>query len=207
MKIDKKYLKKYYQRAAVDQLRDEYLQRGYDVKVEERLGNYRIDMVARKGESILFFEVKTGNVRAETKHQIRELSRYLSCEYPNGKLLLVAVRYPEDDTIFIEDIETILFQYFISNGTPSDLDELSTHTTIEDIESVNINSIEVSRESIKIECEGKISVQLDYDSHESDTTYEMSFPFKLEGLLEYKNGNLEMTDMIELDVDTSEFYE
>ena len=207
MRIDRKYLKKYYQRAAVDQLRDQYIQRGYNVNVEERLGNYRIDMVARKGESILFFEIKTGDVRAETKHQIREMSKYLSSEYPNGKFLLVAVRYPEDDTIFIEDIETILFRYFISNGTPSDLDELSTHTTIEDIESVYVNSIELSCESIKIKCEGKISVQLDYDSHESDTTYEMSFPFKLEGLLEYKDGNLEMADIIELDVDTSEFYE
>lgn len=207
MKIDKQYLKKYYHRAAVDQLSDQYKRRGYEVTVEERVGDYRIDMVARKGDSIIFFEVKTGDVRADTKARIKQQSRFLKEAYPNSRFLLVAVRYPEEDTIIIDNIETILYEYLIGNGIPSDLDELSTHTTIEGIESVTINSVEISDSSIIIECEGKIDVQLNYDNHEPDASFLMSFPFTLKGELEYVKGKLEMVDMEEFEADTSEFYE
>ena len=101
----------------------------------------------------------------------------------------------------------ILYDYLISKGVPSDLDELSTHTTIEDIESASINSIEISNSCIVIECEGKIGVQLDYDNHEPEAAFYMSFPFTMKGELEFVNGKLEMVDMEEFEVDTSEFYE
>lgn len=207
MKIDKDYLKKYYHRAAVDQLSDQYKKRGYEVTIEERVGDYRIDMVARKGDSVIFFEVKAGDVRAETKTRIKQLSKFLKEAYPNGRFLLVAVRYPEEDTIIIDNLETILYEYLISSGIPSNLDELSTHTTIEDIERVSINSVEISDDCIKLDCEGKVGVQLDYDNHESDALFYMSFPFTLKGELEYVSGKLVMVDMEEFEADTSEFYE
>ena len=83
MKIDKQYLKKYYHRAAVDQLCEQYKKRGYKVTIEERVGNYRIDMVARKDDVVIFFEVKTGDVRAETKTRIKQQASYLKEAYPD----------------------------------------------------------------------------------------------------------------------------
>lgn len=207
MKIDKNYLKKYYHFAAVDQLGNLYKKRGYEVTVEERIGNYRVDMVARKGDSILFFEVKTDDVRAKTKARIREEGKYLKEKYPNSKFLLVAVRYPDEDTIVIENIENILYDFLVGNGIPSDLDELSTHTVIENIEDVSINSVEITKDSISIECEGRVGVQLNYDNRESDASFSMSFPFTLRGVLEYNNGDLAMVDLVYFKADTSEFYE
>lgn len=207
MKIDRQYLKKYYHRAAVDQLCEQYKRRGYKVTVEERVGDYRVDLVARKDNTIIFFEVKTGDVRAETKSRIKQQASFLKEKYPGSKFFLIAVRYPEEDTIVIDNIEEIVYDYLVGSGIPSDLDELSTHTTIEDVESISINSIEISNDNILIECEGRIGVQLDYDNRESDTSFHMSFPFTMKGELKYNDGKFQMVDMEEFEADTSEFYE
>ena len=207
MKIDKQYLKKYYHRAAVDQLCEQYKKRGYKVTIEERVGNYRVDMVARKDDVVIFFEVKTGDVRAETKTRIKQQASYLKEAYPGSKFLLIAVRYPDEDTIVIDNIEELLYDYLVSKGIPSDLDELSTHTTIEYVERVSVNTIEISSDYIHIQCEGRVGVQLDYDNHESDAPFYMSFPFTMKGKLEYNDGKLEMVYMEEFETDTSEFYE
>lgn len=207
MKIDKKYLRKYYHSAAVDQLCNQYKKRGYEVTVEERIGNYRVDMVARKGDSMLFFEVKTGDVRSETKARIKEMGKYLKEEYPNSRFLLVAFRYPDEDTIIIDNIENILYNFLVGYGIPSDLDELSTHTVIEDIEDVLIYKVEITKDAISFECEGRIGVQLNYDNDDSDASFNMSFPFTLRGVLEYHNGDLVMVGLDVFEADTSEFYE
>jgi len=206
MRINKNYLRKYYHAAAAEQLRDEYRNQGYDVNLEERIGPYRIDMVARKGEETIFFEIKTGDVRAETKRRIKDLSEYIKKEYPKGKFLLLAVRYPDDDTIEIDGIDGILFDYFVSNGTPSDLDELSTHTIIDDILDVTINRIEISHEGIWIDCEGQVSVDMSYGSGKDEESFGMTFPFFLKGTLQYKGDELKLDDVEEFRADTSEFY-
>ena len=95
MKIDKQYLKKYYHRAAIDQLGDQYRKRGYEVTVEEKVGDYRVDMVARKDDTVIFFEVKTGDVRAETKARIKQQATFFKDAFPGSKFLLIAVRYPD----------------------------------------------------------------------------------------------------------------
>lgn len=206
MRINKSYLRKYYHAAAAEQLRDEYRNQGYDVTLEERIGPYRLDMVARKCEETIFFEIKTGDVRAETKRRIKDLSEFIKKEYPKGKFLLIAVRYPEDDTIEIDGIEEKIFDYIVSNGTPSDLDELSTNTTIDDIQNVTINRIEISHEGIWIDCEGQVSVDLSYGSGKDEESFGMTFPFLLKGTLEYKGDELKLEDVEEFRADTSEFY-
>ena len=75
------------------------------------------------------------------------------------------------------------------------------------MESVSVNSIEITNESILIECEGRVGVQLDYNNRESDAPFYMSFPFTMKGKLEYNDGKLEMVNMEVFEADTSEFYE
>ena len=47
MKIDKRYLRKYYHYAVIDQLKEEYRKKGYAVSVDEKLpnSNYRADLI------------------------------------------------------------------------------------------------------------------------------------------------------------------
>lgn len=65
----------------------------------------------------------------------------------------------------------------------------------------------ISNDSIYIQCKGHLSVQLDYDNHESDAPFYISSPFSMKGELKYNDGKLEMVDMEEFEADTLEFYE
>lgn len=209
MKIDKRYLKKYYYCAVIDQLKEEYKKKGYKVTVEEKLpnSNYSADLVARKGDAIIVLEVKTGMVNNAAKQQIREISDIVKRSYPNAKFRLVAVNYPDESAINIEYIDELITDYFISNGIPSELDELSSHTTIDEVNNVLINSIEIVPGLINITCEGNIIAILDYDNHESDTTFEMAFPFKMKATLRMEDDGYKVDDIEALRIDTSEFYE
>lgn len=209
MKIDKRYLRKYYHFAVIDQLKDEYKQKGYAVSVDEKLpdSNYRADLIARKGDVVIILEVKTGMVNSAVKKQIRGISEIVKQNYPNAKFRLVAVNYPDESAINIDNIEEIITDYFISNGIPSELDELSPHTTIDEVTDVLINNIDIVPGVINITCEGNIVANLEYDKHEDDTTFEMSFPFKMKASLRVEDDGYSVDEIEALRIDTSEFYE
>lgn len=209
MKIDKRYLRKYYHYAVIDQLKEEYKKKGYTVSVDEKIpnSNYRADLIARKGDTVIILEVKTGMVNNAAKQQIREISNIVKSSCPNAKFRLVAVNYPDESAISIENIDELITDYFISNGIPSELDELSSHTTIDEVTDVLINSIEIVPGVINIVCEGNIVAVLDYDHHESDTSFEMDFPFKMKATLRMEDDGYAIDDIEALKIDTSEFYE
>ena len=209
MKIDKRYLKKYYHFAVVDQLKAEYKKRGYAVTTEERLADtdFRADLVARKEDSMIIFEIKTGIVNTAAKHQIKKMSEIIKGKYPNAKFRLVAVNYPDENDIIIDNIEEIIFDYFLSNGIPSELDELSSHTTIDEVTDVLINSIDITSGIINITCEGQIEAVLDYGDNEDETTFGMSFPFQMKAALSMEGDKMVVEDVEALTIDTSEFYE
>lgn len=209
MKIDKRYLRKYYHNAVIDQLKEEYREKGYAVSVDEKLpnSNYRADLIARKGDTVIILEVKTGMVNSTAKQQIREISNIVKRSYPNAKFRLVAVNYPDESAISIENIDELITDYFISNGIPSELDELPSHTTIDEVTDVLINSIEIVPGVIHITCEGNIVAVFDYDNHEDDTTFEMTFPFKMKASLRMEDDGYAVDDIDALRIDTSEFYE
>ncbi len=209
MKIDKRYLRKYYHYAVIDQLKEEYRQKGYMVTVDEKLPNsdYRADLVARKGDVVIVLEVKTGRVNSAVKQQIKEISDIVKRNHPNVKFRLVAVNYPDESAINIENIDVIITDYFISNGIPSELDELSSHTTIDEVTDVLINNIDIVPGFINITCEGNMVALLDYDNNEEDASFEMSFPFKMKASLRIEDDGYVVDDIEALKIDTSEFYE
>lgn len=51
------YLARYYERATVDQLIDEYKQKGYNVQRDVRIDKYRVDILAEKNGYSIYIEV------------------------------------------------------------------------------------------------------------------------------------------------------
>jgi hypothetical protein len=209
MKIDKRYLRKYYYHAVIDQLKEEYKKKGYKVTTEERLANsdFRADMVVRKGDVMIILEIKTGMINSAAKKQIREMSDVIKRQYPNAKFRLVAVNYPDEFAINVENIDEIITDYFLKNPIPSELDELSPHTTINEVTDVLINNINIAPGIITITCEGNIYANLEYDKHEDDVSFNMSFPFKMRASLGIEDDGYVVDDIEALKIDTSEFYE
>jgi len=209
MKIEKRYLRKYYYQAVIDQLKEEYKKKGYKVTTEERLANsdFLADMVARKGDAMIILEIKTGMINSVAKQQIREKSDVIKREYPDAKFRLIAVNYPDESAINIENIDEIITDFFLSNPIPSELDELSSHTTIDEVTDVLINNVDIVPGIISITCEGNIGANLDYDNREDDASFDMSFPFKMRASLRMEDDRFVIEDVEALKIDTSEFYE
>ena len=124
--------------------------------------------------------------------------------------LFVAIsRYPEPKKIDFNGLEGILYNYFIDEF-PSELDALSTHTRMDSIHDVCINSIEIGGGEVRLACNGSVSVSLQYGSdseQEDEEPFIMSFPFEFEGTLKYEENGYSVIDCEMLEIDTDAFYQ
>lgn len=211
MEIKKQYLQKYLHLIAIDQIADNYIQRGYNVSKEERLGKYQADLIARKDNETIVIEVKAGKLTAEKKEAIIKLGDYVRLQ-GNYKFLVVIATPPKDKKLEIAGIEELLFDHFMDDF-PDKLDLLSTHTKLEAITDVDIDEMSIDGETIYIKGDGVVEVELQYgsegdqDREDGHKNYD-NYPFTFAITLEYNNKReLQITDVDELLVDTSSFYE
>jgi Holliday junction resolvase len=202
VEIKEKYLGKYMHEIAIDQIADEYLQKGYEITKEENLGDFRADLIARKGDEQIVIEVKTGKLSSLRKQELAGLANYVRSK--NGYKFLVAVATPpQNKKIDIEGLEQMITNY-IHSDLPSELDELSTHTRLDEVTDVNIDKIQISENSFFIEGEGVISVELqfgsdvDQDNSNGFKSYD-NFPFKFAmKLILDNNFQFEIEEVIDL---------
>jgi hypothetical protein len=201
------FLARYYERATIDQLVEEYKGKGYFVQREVRLGNFRIDLTAEKDGQKLLFEVTRGRQDAMSRKRIEGIEEMIR-NLPNTRLIIVPARYEEEKEIEFNGIETVLQDYFLE-VIPDELDELSTHTRIEGVDSVVVDAIKIYGQDIIVKCSGQVSVSLQYGSdseQDGRPSPMMSFPFELEGTVSWKSDGYEVSEVDNLRVDTGEFY-
>jgi len=209
MKPLKDFLQATYEKAAIDQIADDYRGKGYTVKKEVRVGDYRVDLAAFKdNQPTLYIEVKSRKESPATKRRIKDMADFFKT-MPNVKFIVAISRYPEPKKIDFNGLEGILYNYFIDDF-PSELDALSTHTRMDSIHDVCINSIEIRGGEVKLACNGSVSVSLQYGSdseQEDEEPFIMSFPFEFKGTLKYEENGYSVIDCEMLEVDTDAFYQ
>ena len=207
MKPLKDFLQSAYEAAFIEQLVDNYKSMGYAVRRNVRIGPYVVDLSAVKNEETIFVEVKTRRETPEAKRRIREMADYFKT-IPNARFVVAISRFPRQKVIEIEDIDTILFDYF-TNEFPSDLDALSTHTTIESIDEVAISSIYIDGPILKLKCTGTVSASLQYgsNSEQDEASFDISFPFEFEGTLRLMEDGYKVVECDTLEIDTDAFYQ
>lgn len=202
------YLQKNYEKSTTEQIADDYRERGYEVKFNVPVGKYRVDLAAIKDGRTIYVEIKSRINSPDVKKRIKEMTDYFKT-IPNSKFLVAISRIPIQKTITIENIESIL-DYYFSLNFPSELDELSTHTQIEDIHDVSINDITICEQGILFSCNGMMGVTLQYgaDSEQEidDAPMRMSFPFKFKGMLEKTEHGFEVADCSSIEIDTDAYY-
>ena len=209
MEIKKRYLQKYLHDIAIEQIAEEYEQKGYSVSKEEKLGKYNVDLIARKNNETIVIEVKSGRMTPERKQQITEVGNYIR-KHKNYKFLVVLATPPKEKKLEISDIEDLLTQN-LSEDFPSKLDQLSTHTRLEDVTDVDIDEISIDGSSIYVKGDGVVNVQLQYGSDgdqksgDGSKSYD-SFPFDFEIKLEPDaEHRLRITARDSLEIDTSAY--
>ena len=209
MKPLRNYLIRNFERSTLEQLSDDYREKGYTVKTDVSVGPYRVDLTATKGEETIYIEIKTHSENPDAKRRIRAMADYFKT-VPNAKFIVVVARIPEFKKIEFDDIEPVLTEYFTLEF-PSDLDALSTHTRIDEVHGVSISEISIEDGNLIITCTGMVGVTLQYgsdsDQEPGDEPMGMSFPFKFKGTISYDGQNYSVEDCDELEIDTDAFYE
>jgi len=206
MEIRKTTLQKYLHNIAIDQLVEDYSASGYTITKEETIGNFLADLVARKDEETIVFEIKTSKLTTDRKEQIEKLSDYIKTLGYKFKIIIATP--PKEKSIELESIDQMIYEE-LSEDVPSSLDALSSRTMIEEVYDIDIDKIEVKENGeITIEGDGIVRVELQWGSNDDEATMSDSYPFTFSAILQWDNeGGLYLDELTELDVDTSSFYE
>lgn len=210
MEIKQQYLNRYLHRIAVDQLVADYSSKGYKVSENERVGEHEADLVVRKADEIIVFEVKTGKMTQQKREQVAGIGDFVR-NHKNYKFFIVLATPPKPKKIDIPNLEQLLLEYLINENFPGDLDRLSTHTRIKNVSSVTVDEVTVTEDgSIIAKGNGTVEVELQYGSANDDDgdVTEDSFPVNFEVILK-RNTNQELfiADTEFMEVDVSSFYE
>ncbi|MDD6658168.1 MAG: hypothetical protein PUE95_12890, partial [Lachnospiraceae bacterium] len=124
----------------------------------------------------------------------------------DAELMVVYMLYPTRDTIEFDDLGELMLEYFGDNF-PDELDELSTHTRLEEVYIESITDIHLDEKMIEVTGEASLSVSLQYGSdreqEEDDEDMEMTFPMDYTATV---NWNREIV-AIDYEIDTDRFYE
>lgn len=207
MEIERKFLKKYLHKIAVDQITHKYKEQGYKISVEEEIGEYTADIIARKKDEVIVIEVKTEKLSSKKMENLAGIADYIR-KQKNHKFLIVFATPPREKEIEISPIEILLFKY-LTNNFPSELDELSSQTIIENVSNVEVFSVNIDNSSISIEGYGVIDISLNLGSSDNfDNKINESIPFDFDLILSFDNSkNLEIQEISKLEIDTSNYYD
>jgi hypothetical protein len=211
MEIKKQYLQKYLHSIAIDQIAEDYRQKGYTISKEEQVGKFRADLIARKENETIVIEIKSGRMTPEKKETIIGLGNYVRSQ-GNYKFLVVIATPPKEKKLEITEIKNLLSEY-LDNNIPGEIDALSTHPGIDEVTDIDIDEITVNGKSLFVKGYGVLNVELQYGSDgdqgrgDGYKTFD-NFPFEYELTLEYdEQHKLKIKKVDKLEVDTTSFSE
>ena len=202
MKIRQEFANKHWRSAAIEEVEDRYKNEGYIVEREKEIGSYKADLVAKRENELIAFEFKSAPWDKKKSSRVKQLRRYVVHQL-GGKFNLVWASPPKEKHIEIKDFELKLHSA-LHNDFPDELDSLSSHTHIEDIYDIFISDIVIRDGKTKVKGSGIIEAELNCGADDSEETFTDSYPFEFEVILNEKH---EITDIVDLKIDTSSFYE
>ena len=203
MEVERRYKIMAYERAAFEEMKERYQKQGYEIRTDYKLGDFQVDLFCEKGNLRFAFEFKA---RKRLNHARIEAMREIANEN-DIHFRVVIVRIPVDKHISVEGIEETLEHYF-NNDMPSDLDSLSTHTRVIEVEQAVITSLQMkSIDEIEISGNSEVVVDLCFDNDDDHCDTE-SYPFSFKGEWAFnENRELELQELSELKFDTSSYDE
>lgn len=203
MEVERRYKIMAYERAAFEEMKERYQKQGYEIRTDFKLGDFHVDLYCEKEGSKLAFEFKT---RERSDYERIEAMREIANEN-DIHFRVVIVRIPVDKHISVEGIEETLEHYF-NNDMPSDLDCLSTHTRVVEVEQAVITSLQMkSIDEIEISGNSEVVVDLCFDNDDDHCDTE-SYPFTFKGVWAFnENRELELQELSDLKFDTSSYDE
>ena len=156
-----RYLESAKQAELASQLREE----GFTVELNKKVDNLSFDLVAKQGERAIAYEFRSVGGRRIDKavqRSLQELAKRTGMEFR-----VVIVNPPPRVKVEIDSLQRELLSYALDNHIDK-LDTLSTHTSIERIDDLEISEVRVSEAGTKVKGTGTVSVTLQYGSGSDD---------------------------------------
>lgn len=162
MELQRDILLKYAERAAIDQLTQEYVAQGYKVLTPSRAKGIEADLIVRKGKEIIVFEVKarpwTESRRNAAVHLRDRAVRDLKAKY---KIVLVTL--PEEAEILLDGIEAV-FSELLSEQFIDEFSRLATHFWIDEVTDTKYSLLHLRETELEITGSSTVTVGLQYGS-------------------------------------------
>jgi hypothetical protein len=199
--IRQKILEKHLAEAAVEQLADDYARRGFEVEKDVPMAGTSADLVARKGDEVVVFEVKSGEWTPEKRAAARRLRDH-AVQEERARFVLVLAPQGREKLLEIDGIEEILAD-LVTAQCQSKLAELSSHTRVVGVTDVDLRSILAGPESIEVSGTGSVGLELQFGS-DSDMKRDQGLvsrevvPFSFHILLD---GDLKPKEVLDLELD------
>lgn len=199
------YWIKHLVKAAIEEVKDDYKEQGYSVKINAQLGDISVDLIASKHNHKIFFEFKAKGLQNRSPSQLLEFQRLVQAK-PHAELRFIYVSPPTTIQVEVEDIERKIEDQLM-NDLPSELDALSTHTAIDEVSDVEVTTAQLTPGKISLAGHCNVGVTLQYGSNsdvDGGEGHVSSDSFPAEFELEM-NGDL-VIQSLEITIDTSSFY-
>lgn len=157
---------------------------GFAVETERLFerAHIRVDLFAQNNYEKRIYEFKFGRNRIQ-RNQLARLQEF--AKSIGAKLFVIYLEMPQSKEIVFDGIENIIYGH-LSEYPPQEICELATHFYIKDVDNVEISSIEVANEVVKLAGSGCLIVDLQFGSHYDrrhgdavNETVEFEFAFRL----------------------------
>lgn len=163
MKIGIKEIEKGIFLSAKEKICSELVKQGFAVFEEKSstTGNFRYDIYAEKSDEKRIYELKIGKNKIY-KNQLARLQE--EAKKIKAKLFIVYLEVPKSKQIDYDDLDQIIFENLLNNF-PTELDTLSTHTSLESVNNVDIESINVQSAGITLSGSASLDLDLQFGSN------------------------------------------
>lgn len=192
MEIRPEILDKHLADAAIEQLADDYSRRGFEIERDVPMGDARADMVARKGESLLVFEVKPGAWTEQKREEVVRLRN--QAVHEGGRFILVMLPHPRKKSVEIEGIKDILLRV-VDERYQSELSDLAGEVQVTDVVDIDLSSLVADPDGLEVE--GSAYVDLEFRS--SSESLPLDFHLRL-------SHDLEPREVVHLNLDLKELH-
>lgn len=143
---------------AIEKIKRELVKEGFVVKKDFKTSEdkFPIDLYAERGEDKRIYELKIGKNRIQKKQyaMLQAEAKRLG-----AKLYIVYLEVPRSKEVTFNGLDKIILEDLLDNY-PFEIDGLSTHTTIESVEDVEIDTMEIASGIARITGSGSINIRL-----------------------------------------------
>ena len=188
--------------AKIEELAETLRAEGFDVLTSTG-PEPSFDLVARRGQESLAFEVKARSRLQSALPAIHELRRRATEEGFTG-FRLVVVNPPRTVDVQIDGLEALLSEE-LSENLPEDLNRLSSGTRVEDVSNIEIERVNVSPSGVQVSGWGAVDVELRHGtgSETQGLTTSSGFPFHFDVVLSPDLSRITESKDIRVDVSSS----